>query len=314
MTTRVFYTGDIHGSERCFRKFLNAAAFYDVGVLILGGDITGKVMTPVIEYKPGRYTATVFGHKEKVKRQDELEELEGQIRFNGFYPYRCSTEEYERLVNDATYREGVMSRVMVDEVCRWTRIADEKLAGTSVRCLIMPGNDDELEIDSALTSERVENPDGRVVRVEDYQVLSSSWANPTPWDSPREEPEEQLAARFEAIGEGLDPELPAIFNLHVPPYDTGLDTAAQLDDELGVVTTGGQPNMMPVGSRAVRDFINARRPLIGLHGHIHESRGIAKLGDTLCINPGSNYADGVLDGAVIELDGPKIARYQLVSG
>jgi Icc-related predicted phosphoesterase len=178
----------------------------------------------------------------------------------------------------------------------------------------MGGNDDEEGIDPLLASERVENPDGRVLRLGEYQVLSCSWANPTPWDSPREEPEAQLGSRLAVLGECLDPEIPAIFNLHVPPYDTGLDTAAQLDDNLAVVTTGGQPNMIPVGSRAVRTFIETRQPLIALHGHIHESRGVAKLGRTLCINPGSNYADGVLDGTVVELDGAQILRYQLVSG
>jgi Icc-related predicted phosphoesterase len=311
---RIVYSGDVHGSERCFRKFLNAAAFYDANVLIMGGDITGKVMTPLVEEKPGRFTATVFGRKEKVKRPDDLEDLEKQIRFNGFYPYRCDKEEYERLVADGDYREQVMSRVMVHEVVRWVAIADEKLAGTSVRCLIMPGNDDEFEIDPALGSERVENPDDRVIRIGDLQLLSSGWANPTPWDSPREETEEQLADRFERIAANLDPELPALFNLHVPPFDTGLDTAAELDAELGVVTTGGQPNMIPVGSRAVRDFIEKRQPLAGLHGHIHESRGVARLGQTVCLNPGSNYADGVLDAVVLEIDRGTIANHQLVTG
>jgi Icc-related predicted phosphoesterase len=311
---RIVYSGDVHGSERCFRKFLNAAAFYDAEVLIMGGDITGKVMTPLVEDKPGRFTATVFGRKERVKRPADLEDLEKQIRFNGFYPYRCDKEEYERLLADDAYREQVMTRVMVSEVVRWVAIADEKLAGTSVRCLIMPGNDDEFEIDAVLGSERVENPDDRVVRVGDLQVLSSAWANPTPWDSPREESEEQLAARYERIAADLDPELPAIFNLHVPPFDTGLDTAAELDADLGVVTTGGQPNMIPVGSRAVRSFIETRQPLASLHGHIHESRGVARLGQTLCLNPGSNYADGVLDAVVLELEGSRIVQHQLVTG
>ena len=311
---RIVYAGDVHGSERCFRKFLNAAAFYDAEVLIMGGDITGKVMTPVVEDKPGRFTATVFGRRERVKRPDDLEDLEKQIRFNGFYPYRCTPEEYERLAADDGYREEVMTRVMVGEVVRWVGIADEKLAGTSVRCLIMPGNDDEFEIDAVLGSERVENPDDRVVRVGDLQVLSSAWANPTPWDSPREETEEQLAARFERIAEELDPELPAIFNLHVPPFDTGLDTAAELDADLGVVTVGGQPNTIPVGSRAVRSFIEERQPLVSLHGHIHESRGVARLGRTVCLNPGSNYADGVLDAAVLEIEARRLVSHQLVTG
>jgi Icc-related predicted phosphoesterase len=311
---RLFYAGDVHGSERCFRKFLNAAAFYNADVLIMGGDITGKVMTPLVEERPGRYTATVFGRTEKAKRPRDIEELEEQIRFNGFYPYRCTREEYDRLAAEDSYREQVMSQVMVEGVHRWTRLADERLAGSSVRCLIMPGNDDEFAIDPVLQSERVENPDERVVRVGDFQLLSSSWANPTPWDSPREESEEQLAARFDRIATELDPELPAVFNLHVPPYDSGLDTAAQLDDSLGVVTTGGQPNLVPVGSRAVRDAITTHQPLLGLHGHIHESRNVAKLGRTTCINPGSNYADGVLDGVLIDLDGASLASYQLVSG
>jgi Icc-related predicted phosphoesterase len=311
---KIFYAGDVHGSERCFRKFLNSAAFYDADVLIMGGDITGKVMTPLIEEKPGRFVATVFGHTEKAKRERDVLELEEQIRFNGFYPLRCSPEEYERLGADEGYREGVMSRLMIEEVARWVSLADERLAGTEVRCLIMPGNDDEFEIDPVLDSERVENPDGRVVRVGDLQLLSCAWANPTPWSSPREEGEAELAARLGGIAADLDPELPAIFNLHVPPYDSGLDTAPQIDADLGVVTTGGQPNLIPVGSRAVRELIEERRPILGLHGHIHECRNAVTVGTTVCINPGSNYADGVLDGALVEVDDGGLGDYQLVSG
>ena len=311
---RLFYAGDVHGSERCFRKFLNAAAFYDAEVLIMGGDITGKVMTPVIEEKPGRFVATISGSREKAKRPADLEDLEKRIRFNGFYPYRCSRDEYERLVADREYQDEVMSRVMVDEIRRWMAIADEKLLGSSVQCLIMPGNDDEPEIDAALQSEVVENPDERAVRVGDCQMVSCSWANTTPWDSPRELPDEALAEKLAGIAAHLDPELPAIFNLHVPPHDTGLDTAPQVDEDLRVVTAGGQPNMVPVGSRAVRELIERHQPLVSLHGHIHESRGVAHLGRTVCLNPGSNYADGVLDGAIVDIENGAVVRYQLVSG
>jgi Icc-related predicted phosphoesterase len=311
---KIFYAGDVHGSERCFRKFLNSAAFYGADVLIMGGDITGKVMTPLVEEKPGRFVATVFGRTEKAKRERDVEELEEQIRFNGFYPLRCSPEEYERLGADEGYREGVMSRLMAEEVGRWVSLADERLAGTEVRCLIMPGNDDEFEIDPVLDSARVENPDGRVVRIGDVQLLSCSWANPTPWSSPREEGEGELADRLAGIAADLDPELPAIFNLHVPPFDSGLDTAPQIDGDLGVVTTAGQPNLIPVGSKAVRELIEERRPILGLHGHIHECRNAVKVGTTVCINPGSNYADGVLDGALVEVDDGGLGGYQLVSG
>lgn len=311
---RLFYAGDIHGSERCFRKFLNAAAFYDAQLLILGGDITGKVLTPVVEERPGRWTAQVFGRAEKVKRVDDLDDLEQRIRFNGFYPFRCDRNGYERLATDEAYRSTVMTRVMQDEVRRWVRLADDRLGGTNVRCLIMPGNDDEFEIDQLLASDTVENPDGKVVRVDGFQILSSAWANPTPWDSPREAPEERLAELLEQIASDLEPDAPTIFNLHVPPYDSGLDIAPELDADLRVVTSGGQPNHVPVGSVAVRRLIEQRHPVLGLHGHIHESRNVARIDGTLCINPGSNYADGVLDGAIVDLEGRSVVRYQLVSG
>jgi Icc-related predicted phosphoesterase len=311
---RLFYSSDIHGSEQCWRKFLNAAAFYDADLLILGGDITGKVLVPLVEEEPGHYLAQVFGRTEKARKERDVEALEKRIRFNGFYPYRCSREDYARLSTDDGYRDQVMNEVMLAEVKRWMQIADEKLAGSGVRCLVMAGNDDPWAIDAAIGSAAVENPDGRVVRVEDYQVLSSSWANPTPWDSPREADEDRLCAMYRDLGHQLEPGVPAIFNLHVPPFDTGLDTAAELDDQLSVRRTGGQAHMVPVGSRAARDFIEREQPILGLHGHIHESRFIAKLGETVCINPGSNYSDGVIDGAIVDLEGGRVTQYQLVRG
>ncbi len=311
---RLFYAGDIHGSERCYRKFLNAADFYDARVLILGGDIAGKLMVPIVEERPGRFVATMFGRTERVKRVNQLEDLEKRIRFNGFYPYRCDKAEYERLVSDKPHQEKVMTEVMIAEVHRWMEIADEKLDGSGVRCFIMPGNDDELEVDSALESEFVENPDGRVVTFEGYQMLSSCWANTTPWDSPREADEEHLAKIFEDIAQRLEPDIPAIFNLHVPPFDSGLDTAFDLDPDFKVVTSAGQPKTIPVGSHAVRTLIERHEPLLALHGHIHESKNVARVGNTLCINPGSNYADGVLDGAIVDLEDGAVVRHQLVTG
>lgn len=311
---RLFYAGDLHGSERCYRKFLNAAAFYEAQVLILGGDIAGKLMVPIVEEKPGRFVATMFGRTEKVRRLDQLEDLEKRIRFNGLYPYRCDKAEYERLVSDKPHQENVMSEVMVAEVRRWMDIADEKLAGSGVRCFIMPGNDDEPEIDSVLRSEVVENPDGRVVSFEGYQMLSSCWANTTPWDSPREAGEERLAEIFEHIAEQLEPGVPTIFNLHVPPFDSGLDTAFELDADFKVKTSAGQPKTIPVGSHAVRALVEKHQPILALHGHIHESKNVARIGRTLCINPGSNYADGVLDGAIVDLEDGAVVRHQLVTG
>jgi Icc-related predicted phosphoesterase len=312
---RIYYAGDVHGSEKCWRKFLNAASFYEAEVLILGGDLTGKALVPIVEQRPGDWIAHVLGRDERARSEDQVAEIEKRVRFNGFYPYRCSDDEYRRLEADPAYRDGVVGRVMVDELRRWIALADEKLAGGGVRCLVMPGNDDEFEIDEVLGAARiVENPDGRVVRVDGYQVLSSAWSNPTPWDSPRELPEDELEAKLEELTAELADGVPAIFNLHCPPYDSTLDLAPQLTDDLRVVTKGGETVIVPVGSRAVRAVIERHQPVLGLHGHIHESRSAATIGRTLCVNPGSAYSEGVIDGVVVELDGDRVVRHQFVQG
>ena len=311
---KLYYAGDVHGSEKCWRKFLGAARFYEVDTLIMGGDITGKLMVPVVATADGRYEASVLGRPQTVAA-DGLDDLEKRIRFNGFYPYRCDRTEYDRLSADQEYRETVFTQLMVDEVARWIHLAEERLAGTGVRCYVMPGNDDEFAIDRALESTTIVNPDNRVVRVDDEtQMLSCSWTNPTPWDSPREEEEDDLLARLRGLAAQLEPGLNTIFNLHCPPYGTSLDRAPQLTSDLKVVLDGGEPRIVPVGARAVRTLIEEVQPVLSLHGHIHESKAVAKIGKTTCVNPGSAYSEGVIDGAVVELRGRKIRSCQLVTG
>ena len=310
----LYYTSDIHGSERCFLKFLNAAKFYNVNTLILGGDLTGKVLVPIVEVD-GHWEMTFLGRHEVLRTLEEVTEAEKRIRFNGFYPYRCTPDELARMEADRAYADRVFRQVMRASVERWVRLAEERLRGTGVRCFVMPGNDDEFEIDEVLAgSDVVVNPDGAIVEIDGYQMLSLAWANPTPWNSPRELPEEELAARIERLARELDPSLPVIFNLHCPPYDSTLDSAPQLREDLSVVMVGGQPNMVPVGSRAVREAIERYQPVVSLHGHIHESRGAVRIGRTLCINPGSAYGEGVLHGALVRLENDRVASYQLVSG
>jgi uncharacterized protein len=315
----LFYAADMHGSERVWRKFLNAAAFYETDVLILGGDITGKILVPIVEEKPGRWAAAVFGKVERVKKPAQLEELEKRLRFNGYYPYRCSPEELARVDADAGYRMEVMDRLMIGTAARWAEIADEKLEGTSIMVYGMAGNDDEQAVDDALHGEHLVNVESRVVRVGDHQLLSCAWGNPSPWDTPRELPEDELLVKLEDLAGGLDPELPTIFNLHIPPYDTGLDTGPEVagvdaDGMVIVKKVGGTPQQAPVGSRAVRTLIERRQPVVSLHSHIHESKGTARIGRTLCLNPGSSYQDGTLDGALVRVEGDEVVSYQLVSG
>jgi Icc-related predicted phosphoesterase len=313
---RLYYASDIHGSERLWRKFLNARSFYEVDVLIMGGDLTGKVMVPLVEDRPGRWVARLLGREQQVKGEDGAAELEKRIRLNGQYPIRISPDEMERLERDDAHRDEVFRALMRSELERWLALAHETLDGTGVRCFVMPGNDDDWEIDAVLDAglPPVENVGERVVRFDGVQLLSSAFANPTPWDSPRELPEDQLLAKLEGLAAELEPDVPAIFNLHVPPYDTGLDFAPELTDDLRVVTQGGEPRMVAVGSRAVRTLIERHRPVLALHGHVHESRAVAELGPTLCINPGSAYGEGVIDGAIVEIDDGRVVSHQLVTG
>ncbi len=310
---KLYYAGDVHGSEKCWRKFLNAARFYEVDTLIMGGDITGKLMVPVVAGADGRHRARVLGRDESVST-DQLDELEKRIRFNGFYPHRCERDEYERIEADEAYRDQVFTRLMVDEVRRWVRLAEERLGGTDIRCFVMPGNDDEFAIDEALESPYVVNPDNKVVRVGDFQMLSCSWTNRTPWDSPREEDEDALLDRLRGLAAQLEPGVPTIFNLHCPPHGTPLDKAPQLTEDLRIVLDGGEPRIISVGSTAVRTLIEEVQPVLSLHGHIHESKAVAKIGRTVCVNPGSAYSEGVIDGAVADVRGDKLKSCQLVTG
>jgi Icc-related predicted phosphoesterase len=313
---RLYYASDVHGSEKLWRKFLNSAAFYDAKVLVMGGDLTGKVLVPVVEHKPGRWVARVFGREQKARNEEQLAELERRVRLNGFYPLRCLPEEFTRLSDDESYRKSRFREAMCAELKRWLKIAEEKLSGSGVKCFVMPGNDDEWDIDDVLEGapDPIVSCEARVVEVDGLQMLSSAWTNPTPWDSPRELPEEELLEKLEKLTAGLDHGREAIFNLHAPPFDTGLDLAPELTDDLRVVTQGGESKMTAVGSRAVRTLIERHQPLLALHGHIHESRAAREIGRTLCVNPGSAYSQGVLDGVLVDIGANGIESYQLVSG
>lgn len=306
---------DIHGSEVCFRKFLNAARFYDVDTLILAGDVTGKALVPLVERYDGRVEARVGGRLQTARGEAEVAELENRIRFSGFYPYRCDEATYLKLSEDPAHRDEVFTQVMADALRRWVRLADERLRGSKVRCLVMPGNDDGWYVDGVLAeSETMVNHDGRIVDLGEVQVLGFGPSNRTPWHTHRELDEPVIAERLEELHRQADAEKPLVVNAHVPPYGSGLDVAPQLREDLSVVIQGGEPVMIPVGSTAVRDFLKLRQPFLSLHGHIHESRGAARIGRTLAINPGSDYGSGALYGAIVTIRKGTVQSHQLVAG
>jgi Icc-related predicted phosphoesterase len=312
---KCYYASDIHGSELLWRKFLGAARFYGAEVLIMGGDIAGKAVVPIIERDGALYAPEVTG--DKAFREDELPQLERRVRDLGLYPHRMTSDELVMTHADTSATSALFLRVMQQTLRRWLDLAAERLDLARTRLFVMLGNDDDPALRQILAeSPAVVDPEDTVVELgEGIQMLSCGMANPTPWHSPREMPEEQLQMHLEELARQLYDPSRAVFNLHVPPVRTSLDTAPVLNEDMSPVIQGGSVLMGSAGSEAVRAVIETYQPLIALHGHIHESRGVTRLGKTVCVNPGSEYSEGVLHGALLELDGKKgLRRYQLTSG
>jgi Icc-related predicted phosphoesterase len=296
---RIFFATDIHGSERGFRKFLAAAKAYDAGVLILGGDIAGKGLVP-IRAEDGTLTARVRGETVSVK-EDEEPRLRADINRLGFYSVIVDDDEYDRLQSDPAHLDAAFRREIKAQVRAWCLLAEERL-DPSVRCLITPGNDDPLEIDEVLRSApRIECPEGELADLGPVLVASCGDVTPTPWNTEREFSEEELGRRLAKMLDAVPPGGQVVVNFHDPPYSSGLDFAAELDANLLPVIRGGRPSIIPVGSKAVREAIKKYQPVVGLHGHIHESRGAQKIGRTMCLNPGSDYSADVLRGVIVDL-------------
>jgi Icc-related predicted phosphoesterase len=312
---RIFFATDVHGSEVCWKKFLNAGAHYKADVVILGGDMTGKALVPVVDDGNGRWHATLLENRQDLDGEDAVVAFEESVIRRGYYPFRTTPDAVAELAADEAKWHALFDEHMIRTVERWMEMADEKLRGTGIRCFVCPGNDDQLEIDAVVeAAETVELGEGKVVDIDGFQLASSGWANRTPWDTYREEDEPQLLERFERMFQDLTvPPERTIFSLHCPPHGTGLDDAPQLTAEMDLKDAGR--STVPVGSTAVREVIERHQPALSLHGHIHEARGTTRLGRTLCINPGSSYEQGQLLGAVIDVDGKKkVKRFVLTSG
>jgi Icc-related predicted phosphoesterase len=315
-TASLYYSSDIHGSERLWRKFLKAASFYSSDALIMGGDLTGKALVPIFRSEDGRtHEAQFLGERRSASSPKQLEELLESIRFNGMYPWIGTAQQISEHQSDEELRCHLIDRVLADEMRRWVELADERLANSPAKAYVMAGNDDPWFIDPILEESRYLSAcDDRVVMVGTHEMLSSSYANRTPWDSHRELDEDDLYQRLRSLAEQLERPRSAIFNLHAPPYASGLDLATKIDGEFKVVLEGGQVAGMPVGSTAVRQLIEEYQPVLALHGHIHESRAEAYIGETLTLNPGSEYNRGRIHGVVVRMCETSVSSHQFVVG
>jgi Icc-related predicted phosphoesterase len=313
---KLFFVSDLHGSEICWKKFLNAGAFYKADAVILGGDITGKAMVPIVQHADGTWAASLQDHLERLETQGEVEAFEQRVMNRGYYPLRVSEEEYRALQADPDLVDKRFKEVMLDGTERWIAMAEDKLAGTGIRVVACPANDDMFEIDDLLAGARVveTGDEDHPIDLDGLTMVSMGWTNPTPWHTFREAEEPELERRIERALQAAEDPKRTIFNFHAPPYGSRLDTAPALNEDLSYVS-GGQA-LRPVGSTSVRDAIKRYQPLLSLHGHIHESKGAVRLGATLALNPGSSYEEGILQAAIVDVDPrkQKVRNYLLVNG
>jgi hypothetical protein len=311
---KIFFATDIHGSQTCWRKFLNSAPHYGADVVILGGDITGKALVPIIHDGGEAWHGTLQEQRHNLSGEAEVADFEANVMRRGYYPFRVEPDELAELERDEQRLDALFHEKMMETVERWLAMADERLTPKGIRCYVSPGNDDQLDIDGVIESANgVVLGEGRVVDIDDFQMVSTGWSNVTPWKTYREDSEPDLYARIERVADTVQaaPEK-TIFNLHCPPFGSGLDEAPGVNEDMTPKHGGHAPE--PVGSTAVRRVIEEHRPVLSLHGHIHEARGHTRIGPTLCINPGSAYEQGQLLGALVELDGKKVKNFVLTSG
>jgi uncharacterized protein len=312
--TRLVFVTDLHGSESCFRKWVNSARVLEADCLVMGGDLTGKSLVPLVETSEG-WRAERGGTTALARDDAELAELRKRIRAGGGYDVLVSAAEHEQLSSDPQLREELFQRRMREVLRGWVEVAEERLPATGTPAFFMLGNDDDeslladvggSEILRYVENEVCELPGG-------HEMISFGYSTPTPWDTPREMSEEQLGEAIGRLaGELTDPRR-AVFNLHCPPRDTNLDQAPVLDEELRPKLGAVSTLTGSVGSSAVREAIERDQPLLGLHGHVHECPAVERLGPTLCVNAGSEYQDGILRAAIIDLEADRVRQWQLIS-
>ena len=316
--TRILYASDFHGSEAFFRKFLSAAMQYQANVLITGGDLTGKAMIPIVHQGGGAYHGYLFGREERPSTPEELEKFKQTISNVGFYPIVLEPDEAAELEADNTKMGLRFEQEMCDRIRDWLVLYRQILSPKGIPLYFLPGNDDLFSIDDVIAEfepDGVHNPDGNHFWIDEYhELVGLSNANVTPWHCNRDIEEDELQKKLDALVAMLEKPHQAVMDLHVPPYDSGIDVCPELDENMQIIARGGQVMMKPVGSTAVRKMIEEVQPLLTLHGHIHEAAGYRRIGQTLAINAGSEYAEGIMKAAIINLEPDRVKGHVLISG
>ena len=316
MTFNIFLASDIHGSDKCYKKFLNAPSFYGAQVLVLCGDLTGKALVFLVKERDGTYWCDYFGEEVRLENEEKMLELKKKIDDSGYYSYVCERNEFEaELAHDERSKDRLLHGLIHKRMAEWVELADKRLAGKGVEFYMLPGNDDPFNIDEVFEGDHIaKNPEGKVLEIrEGHEMIATGYVNMTPWKAPRDIPEEELMKKLQGMASSLRKPERAIFSLHPPPYNTNLDLAPKLED-FKPKTVLGQMEFEHVGSRSVRRIIEDYQPIASLHGHVHESKAVSRIGRTLCFNAGSEYENGILRGVLITVSDKKVENYFFTAG
>ena len=319
--TRLFFSTDLHGSERTFRKFINAGKFYQANVLIMGGDITGKLLIPIIKDKNGNFRATLQGTTEHFATEGDLGGLLDRLGTLGFYHKIMEEDEFRALQSQPAEIDNLFHELARQRLSAWVDLAETRLAGTGIKCFVTGGNDDDPAVLEAIHREGTQSffaCENMVAQIDEtHTMISLGYSTPTPWKTPREVSDEELGDMIDNMVKTVADMQTCIFNFHDPPVDSTLDTCPKLDwstDPPKPIVQAGQMVMYGAGSKSVRQAIETNQPLLGLHGHIHESQAVAKIGRTTCVNPGSEYGEGTLRGCLINVSAGAVESYQMTKG
>jgi Icc-related predicted phosphoesterase len=276
--------------------------------------MTGKAIVPIIAQGGGKYKVTLLDTETMLQSQEEVDKMVTTIQDRGYYPYLTNPDEVTEILATSGRSDELFLQEAVKTMQHWMEYADARLEVSGIRCFVCPGNDDMFEVDEVIKqSKHVTLAEGKVIELDEHhEMINAGWSTPTPWNTPREESEDQLRQRIQVMIDRLKDVKNSVFNLHNPPYGSGLDEAPELTKDMRPAYAGR--SLVPVGSHAVLELIEKYEPLLTLHGHIHEGKGTRKYKRTLCINPGSMYEQGMLQGAVVELKPNKIGNYILTTG
>ena len=310
---KLLLVSDLHGSETAYRKLANAVKYYKVDAVVFAGDLAGKVLVPVI--KIGDSYKIPLISEDKLFKGSEAEGKIKELRGSGYHVRVVTEEEYERMKSDKDYLDKVLNETLTNDIVEYLNIIDERYRQQGVKMYLIPGNDDPIDVINGVNSRQwgsIIPFDENIVNLNSHILVGFGYSNITPWNTHRELSEEEMYERLSRLMNKLDNSeySKTILVIHAPPYGTVIDQAPMLTSDLRVVRRGGEVVLTHVGSTSVKRIIEEYKPLMGLHGHIHESGGVDAIkvnGVKIPIfNAGSEYQFGVLRGIIISIDGNKV--------